>query len=95
MICNDRDLLDALSSSDEVRELISSESPKPVLPFVIDQYHVKEPKTLFGHVEEPHAHCARPHHQANELSSNLDVSHETSMKRKSYQIDLEEETPVR
>ena len=34
------------------------------------QYHTLiEPKTLFGHVEEPHAHSGKPLHQANELST--------------------------
>ena len=71
MISIDKDLLDALSSIDKVRQLIDSEPPKPILPLIIDQYHVIEPKTLFGHVEEPQGHCARPHHQANELSSMI------------------------
>ena len=56
------DLLDALSSIDKVRELIDSKSLKAVLPFIIDKYQVKKPETLFRHVEEPHAHCAKPHH---------------------------------
>ena len=30
------DLLDAISSIDKVRELIDSESPKPVLPLIKD-----------------------------------------------------------
>ena len=71
MISIYKDLLDALTGTDKVGELFDSEPPKPVLPLIIDQYHVKEPKTLFGHVEEPQGHCARPHHQANELSSMI------------------------
>jgi hypothetical protein len=65
-----KDLLDALSSIDKVRELIDCESMETVRPLIIDQYHVIESKTLFGHVEEPHAHCTRPHHQTHELFKN-------------------------
>ena len=36
VICINKDLLDALSSMNKVRELIDSESPKPVLPLIID-----------------------------------------------------------
>ena len=94
MICIDKDLLNTLSSIDEVRELIDSESLKPVLPLFIDQYHVIERKALFSHVEEPHVHCAWPHHQANELSAMINYLDETLMKNDFYQIDLEEKTPI-
>jgi len=61
------DLLDALAHSDEMCELVERESPEPVLPFIEHEDHVAERETLFRHVQEPHAHCARPHHQAHEL----------------------------
>ena len=70
----ENDLLDALASIDKGRELINSEAMKPVFPLIINQYHVVEPKTLFGHEEEPHAHCARPHHQTDELSTKINYS---------------------
>ena len=75
------DLLDAISSIDKVRELIDSESTEPILPLIIDQYHVIESKTLFGHVEEPHGHCARPHHQTDELFANNKLFHEKPLKK--------------
>jgi hypothetical protein len=62
-----KDVLDALTHSDEMCELVDRESPEPVLPFIIHKDHVVERETLFRHIKEPHAHCARPHHQAYEL----------------------------
>jgi hypothetical protein len=61
------DLLNALAHSDKMCELVDGESPEPVLPFIKNKDHVVEREALFGHVQEPHAHCARPHHQAHEL----------------------------
>jgi len=61
-------LLDALAHSDEMCQLVDRESLEPVFPFIIHKDHIVEPETLLRHVEEPHAHCARPHHQAYELS---------------------------
>ena len=78
------DLLDAFSGKDKVRKLFDSETVESILPLIIDQYHVIKPKSLIGHVQEPHAHCARPHHQANKLfQRNISILfHETLMKHK-------------
>ena len=97
------DLLDAFSGKDKVRKLFDSETVESILPLIIDQYHVIKPKSLIGHVQEPHAHCARPHHQANKLfQRNISIFiprniNETKKKKKKklYQIDLEEESPIR
>ena len=70
VICHHQNLLDTLTDSDKVIELINGESLVSVHPFIIYQYHVVKPKTLFRHIEKPHAHRTWPHHQAYELGEN-------------------------
>ena len=98
VVCYHQNLLDALTDGDKVVELINGESLVSVRPFIIYQYHIVKPKTLFRHIEKPHAHRTWPHHQAYELGvtvyrvSRMPIASMTF--NKTHQIDLNEKTPI-
>jgi hypothetical protein len=56
-----------------------------------------ESQALLMHVQEPHAHRARPHHQADKLSIRNSEKHYEVITRgdAAYKVDLDEELPIR
>jgi len=93
----EKDVLYALAYLDKVCELVDSKTVETIRPFVEHQNDIVESETLLGHVQEPHAHGARPHHQPHELyrtPSQIKRGKNRS-DANTYQIDLNEKAPVR
>jgi hypothetical protein len=68
--------LGTLADGNEVIQGLNRIAFIAIGPFVVDQDDIVKFEALLAHVQEPHAHCARPHHQTHELAvlSNLIVA---------------------
>jgi hypothetical protein len=73
-----------LTGQHEIGELFDREAFVTVGPLVIDEDHIVKPKTLVAHVQEPHAHRARPHHKTDELN----IKKEKRISRESMSINV-------
>jgi hypothetical protein len=76
-----------------MRQLSGRIALEAIGPFIIHEYHVVESQALMGHVQEPHGHGARPHHQSDELYVvNSDKS--GGEYGNTYKVYLKEESPI-
>jgi len=60
------DVVDTLALIDEMVKLILAETLPTLRPLVENENDMVEAQSLLVHVQEPHGHSARPHHQTNE-----------------------------
>jgi hypothetical protein len=78
-----------------VIQLIDRVALVPVDPSIVDQYDVVEPEALRAHVQEPHGHCTRPHHEADELGVRSGPPYNSrALFTTTYQVDVVKETPI-
>jgi hypothetical protein len=65
--------LATLPDGDEVGELVKSEAFPSISPLVKYENDIVESEALFRHVQEPHAHGRRPHHETNKLETIVNI----------------------